>query len=182
MLTGEIGTEKPKLSQKSICFECGNFITESVPREFRNCAKCLILGESLNPDDSSDPGPSRGRPLERAPQYSTTHSRNSSASSARSMIDERMGWANEERSRSASRPAPEPASPFRESSPYHPGRQKYYDAACGVSMPLALSMKESSASMVTKTKGSSNTAVDVDLDNWVREVDSRYVTCMNHRR
>jgi hypothetical protein len=40
------------------------------------------------------------------------------------MIDERMEWANAERSRSFSRPAPEPASPFRESSPYHPDRQK----------------------------------------------------------
>jgi len=42
-------------------------------------------GESFVADNSSDPDPSRGRPLERAPQYST-HSRNSSASSARSMI------------------------------------------------------------------------------------------------
>lgn len=65
--------------------------------------------------------PYRGRTLEKIP-HSSTYSRNSSASSARSMIDERMGWANEERSRSASRPAPEPASPFTEASPYHPHR------------------------------------------------------------
>jgi len=138
-------------------------------------------GESFVADNSSDPDPSRGRPLERAPQYST-HSRNSSASSARSMIDERMGWANEERSRSARRPAPEPASPFRESSPYHPGRQKSHDAACGVAMPLELTMKDYSASMVSESQGSSNTAADVDLDKWVRKADSRYVTCMDHRR
>jgi len=138
-------------------------------------------GESFVADDSSDPGPSRGRPLERAPQYST-HSRNSSASSARSMIDERMGWANEERSRSAHRPAPEPDSPFRESSPYHPGQQKSHEAACGTSMPLALPMKENPASMASKTQGSSNTMVDLTREGFLKRKKLRYATCMYRSR
>jgi hypothetical protein len=89
----------------------------------------VVITRGVEPEDkvkthgADAPGPSRGRTLERVPQNSTC-SRNSSASSARSMIDERIKWANAERSRSFSRPAPEPASPFRESSPYHPDRQK----------------------------------------------------------
>jgi len=43
-------------------------------------------------------------------------------------------------------------------------------------------MKDYSASMVSESQGSSNTAADVDLDKWVRKADSRYVTCMDHRR
>jgi hypothetical protein len=105
--------------------------------------KCLICRRDAAPS-VSDPGPSRGRTVRRVPS-SSTYSRNSSASSTRSMIDERMAWANEERSRSLSRPAPEPASPFRESSPHHPSHEKYRNGAWEVP---PLSLAETSATAV----------------------------------
>lgn len=68
---------------------------------------------------------SRGRTPERVtytPPY-TNHSpagsRASSTHSVRSMIDERMEWAHQERVRSASRGPAHPESPFREDSPYY---------------------------------------------------------------
>ena len=112
--------------------------------------KAEAYDESTIASGSCDPGPSRGRTLEKVP-LSSTYSRNSSASSARSMIDERMTWANEERSRSFSRPAPEPASPFRESSPHHPSHEKYRNGAWDVP-PLSLS--ETSATTVSNTQAS----------------------------
>jgi len=72
----------------------------------------------------------RGRTPERG-LNSSTYSRDSSASSTSTLINERMEWANEERSRSASRPAPEPASPFTESSPYHQHRRMSQIPALG---------------------------------------------------
>jgi hypothetical protein len=53
--------------------------------------------------------PSRAIPLSRA----------SSTSSVRSMIDERLEWAHQDRVRSASRGSAVPQSPFNEHSPYH---------------------------------------------------------------
>jgi hypothetical protein len=46
-------------------------------------------------------------------------SRASSASSARSMIDDRLEWAQQDRERSASRAPSLPPSPFCENSPFH---------------------------------------------------------------
>lgn len=50
---------------------------------------------------------------------SPSSSRASSSSSARTVIDERMEWAHEERMRSASREPPPAQSPFYESSPFY---------------------------------------------------------------
>jgi hypothetical protein len=110
----------------------------------------------------------RGRATQR-PEVtnSSSYSRNSSASSARSMIDERMEWANEERSRSFSRPALELVSPFRESSPYHPDRQKSQYGAWGV--PTSLLLTEPPKKSVFDTQGSSD-----ELDH--QEQLKRYVT------
>lgn len=58
---------------------------------------------------------SRGRTPQRDIS-SGSYSRNSSASSARSMIDERLEWASQERSRSNSRAPLPPASPYTERS------------------------------------------------------------------
>lgn len=65
----------------------------------------------------------RGRTLERSehnPSFNqkVPQSRESSASSARSMIDERLEWAHQDRVRSASRDRPAYKSPFREHSPF----------------------------------------------------------------
>jgi hypothetical protein len=119
-----------------------------------------------------DLGPSRGRTIGRAPQDSTC-SRNSSASSARSMIDERMEWANEERSQSSSRPAPEPASPFRESSPYHPYQQESQIAAWGVSPSFTLPLTENPA---LPAPSASNIPTKEDYESWIRK------TCIYHSR
>lgn len=111
----------------------------------------------------------RGRTPERVPR-TRTDSRKSSVSSTRSMIDQRMEWANEERSRSLSRPVPEPASPFRESSPYHPGRQKSQNDAWGV--PSASSLPETSEKEVFNTQGSLDPMIESDH----RKELERYVT------
>jgi hypothetical protein len=130
-------------------------------------------------DKSCDPIPSRGRTRERAPQYST-HSRNSSASSARSMIDERLEWANEERFRSASRGAPEPASPFREASPYHPCQQYPQNAAWGVPPPLSLS--ETPANPVFGARNSFNPTNEPFREVKLDAAETEYVTCVGCSR
>jgi hypothetical protein len=122
--------------------------------------KAETYDEPIVASGSCDSGPSRGRTLERVPQCSTS-SRNSSASSARSMIDERMEWANAERSRSFSGPAPEPASPFRESSPFHPCQQASQDGVWD--MPPSFQTMESSTSTMLSAQGNPNT-VDKDDD------------------
>jgi hypothetical protein len=67
---------------------------------------------------------SRGRTAQRV-EYARhspgTHavSRASSGSSVRSMIDERLEWAYQDRMRSASRDRPVPESPFRKYSPFY---------------------------------------------------------------
>lgn len=68
--------------------------------------------------------PSRGRTPQRTEH--THHSpgtrpvsRAGSASSARSMIDERLEWAHQDRMRSASRDRSAPPSPFHENSPFY---------------------------------------------------------------
>jgi hypothetical protein len=70
------------------------------------------------------PETSRGRSRERVDR--TLHhrqapfaSRASSASSVRSMIDERLEWAQQDRMRSASRNQSPPESPFHQHSPFY---------------------------------------------------------------
>jgi hypothetical protein len=75
---------------------------------------------SCNPDDIRG----RGRTPEREERWGSsgsmlTGSRASSASSVRSMIDERLEWAHQHRMRSASRDNSIPPSPFRENSPFY---------------------------------------------------------------
>jgi hypothetical protein len=74
----------------------------------------------LQPDDNRR----RGRTPEREERWGSsdstpTGSRASSASSARSMIDERLEWAHQDRLRSASRGNSIPPSPFHENSPFY---------------------------------------------------------------
>jgi hypothetical protein len=121
----------------------------------------------------------RGRSLERIP-HSLTASRNSSVSSTRTMIDVHMERANVERSRSASRPSREPASPFRESSQYHPDRQKSQNGAWGV--PHALSLAETSAKNVFTTQGIVDSMAEPDSE-FDGECDmERYVTLIGYLR
>lgn len=54
-------------------------------------------------------------------------SRVSSASSARSMIDERLEWAHQDRMRSASREQSVPASPFQKCSPFYAEHATQHD-------------------------------------------------------
>lgn len=121
----------------------------------------------------------RGRTPERV-THSPSYSRDSSASSARSMIDERMGWANEERSRSASRPPPEPASPFTEASPYHP-RPWWSESGFLRGPHSLLPSTETSASPVTSAPGNSNVAAEEgsgSREEPRRVAESRYPTCI----
>ena len=75
-------------------------------------------------------GYSRGRTLQRiahtnySPQTRPV-SRAGSASSARSMIDERLEWAHQDRLRSASRDRSAPPSPFHEHSPFYTEFSRY---------------------------------------------------------
>ena len=135
--------------------------------------KAEAYDESTFASGSCDPGPSRGRTLEKVPS-SSTYSRNSSASSARSMIDERMSWANEERSRSFSRPAPEPASPFRESSPHHPSHEKYRDDAWDV--PPSLPLTETPATNVFNTQDSLDPMAE--RDRGMKLIDRKFRVLM----
>lgn len=56
-------------------------------------------------------------------------SRAGSASSARSMIEERLEWAHQDRMRSASRDRSAPPSPFHEHSPFHAEHARYTGVA-----------------------------------------------------
>lgn len=92
----------------------------SITRVFR-----MPGSDSLeNKDDLESCEHSRGRTLQRIAHTHhspRTHpvSRASSASSARSMIDERLEWAHHDRMRSASRDRSMPPSPFHEHSPFY---------------------------------------------------------------
>lgn len=121
----------------------------------------------------------RGRTPERVP-HSSSYSRNSSASSARSMTDERMEWANEERSRSASRPPPDPASPFTEASPYHP--RPWWSESGALRGPHSLlPPTETSAATVIGVPGDSNVTAEEgsgSREDPCRVAESRYPTCI----
>lgn len=125
----------------------------------------------------------RGRTPERVP-HSSSFSRNSSASSARSMIDERMEWANEERSRSASRPPPEPASPFTDASFYR-SSPSWSDFIASFGPSSLLSSTETFAPSYISALGNSNAAAEEGGDlreEPRRAAKPRYPTCISYSR
>jgi hypothetical protein len=93
------------------------------------CAS-ITQNDTIPTADSTDdeqsfapPRHGRGRTSQRAEHAHSSSrplagSRASSASSVRSMIDERLEWAQQHRVRSASRDRPLPPSPFQEHSPF----------------------------------------------------------------
>lgn len=81
-------------------------------------------GSSENDHDAAPIGFSRGRAPERIEQTRFSPlpqpvSRANSVSSVRSMIDERLEWAHQDRMRSDSRDGSVPRSPFHEHSPFY---------------------------------------------------------------
>jgi uncharacterized Zn-finger protein len=93
------------------------------------CASITQNGTILTPDSAHDeqsfatPGYGRGRTSQRdghahSSSQPLAGSRASSTSSVRSMIDERLEWAHQDRVRSASRDRLLPPSPFQEYSPF----------------------------------------------------------------